>query len=112
MVLVSVRDLMFRSKIQEAAGRLGVALRFAPRDGPLEQAVRDAGAGTLLVDLTQPGVLAEVTAAKRAAPVHVVGFLGHLQTDLMEEASAAGVDEVLPRGELVKRLDAVLLRPS
>src|SRR5689334_14837768 len=112
MVVVAIRDLMFRSKVQEAAARLGVPLRFAPRAGALDEAVRDAGGGTLLVDLTQPGFLAGVVAAKRAAPVHVVGFLGHLQVDLMDEASAAGVDEVLPRGELVRRLDAVLLRPG
>ena len=108
MVLVSVRDLLFRSKIQAAAERLGVPFRFAPRGGNLDQAARDAGGGLLLVDLTQPGVLEEVRAARGAAALRVVGFLGHLQTDLMDEAAAAGVDEVLTRGQLVNRLDDLL----
>jgi hypothetical protein len=108
MVIVAVRDLLFRSRIQSAAERLGVPFALAARGASLEQAVREAGGGTLLVDLTQPGVLAEIAAARGAGAARVVGFLGHLQTDLMAEAAAAGVDEVLARGELVKRLDGIL----
>lgn len=108
MILVAVRELVFRSKIREAAERASVPVQFTPRTGTLEEAARAAGARTLIVDLTQPGVLDEVRAAKRAGPLHVVGFLGHLQTGLMEEAAAAGVDEVLPRGQFVKRIDALL----
>lgn len=108
MILIAVRDLAFRSKIQAAAERLGVPFRFAPRSGPLEQAVREAGAGTLIVDLTQPGVIDEVRVASRAGAMRVVGFLGHLQTELMDEAAAAGVDEVLTRGQFVNRIDDLL----
>jgi hypothetical protein len=108
MILLAVRDLLFRSKLQAAAERLGVPFRFAPREGGLAQATRDAGAGVLLVDLTQPGVLEEVRAAKAAGAARVVGFLGHLQTDLMRDAAAAGVDEVLTRGQLVSRMDDLL----
>jgi hypothetical protein len=110
MIIVSVRDLMFRSKIQEAAARLGVATRFVPRSATIEQAVTETGGGTVIVDLTQPGILEEIRAVRRTASPHVVGFLGHLQSELMQEASAAGVDEVLARGEFVKRIEEVLLR--
>jgi hypothetical protein len=79
MILVAVRDLVFRSKIHAAAERLGVAVRFAPRFGTLEEAAREAGGGTLLADLTEPGVLDGVRVAKRSGPVRVIGFLGHLQ---------------------------------
>jgi hypothetical protein len=41
--------------------------------------------------------------------VRVVGFLGHLQADLARAAADAGVDEVLTRGQLVQRLDELLL---
>jgi len=108
MIVIAVRDLVFRSKIHAAAERLGVAVRFAPRGTPLEEAAREPGAGTLLADLNEPGVLEGVRAAKRGGPLRVVGFLGHLQEDLMREASSAGVDEVLTRGELVRRLDDIL----
>jgi DNA-binding NarL/FixJ family response regulator len=108
MVTVAIRELFFRSKVSAAAERLGVAVKLVPLTATLEQAVREAGGGLVLVDLNQPGILEEIRAAKRAAPVRVVGFLGHLQTDLMSEASAAGVDEVLARGELTRRLDGIL----
>jgi hypothetical protein len=107
-ILVAVRDLLFRSRIQAAADRLGIPLRLAPRDAPLADAARALGAGTVLADLGEPGMLDALRAAKAAAPVRIVGFLGHLQTDLARAATEAGVDEVLSRGELVQRLDALL----
>jgi hypothetical protein len=109
-VLVAVRDLLFRSRIQAAAERLGVAIRVAPRGAPLSEAARDLGAGTALVDLGEPGVLDEIRRVKQAGAVRVVGFLGHLQVDLAEAARDAGADEVLSRGELAQRLDDVLRR--
>jgi DNA-binding NarL/FixJ family response regulator len=108
MVLVSVRDLLFRSKIEAAASRLAVPVRLAGRGVPLREAIRESGAGTLLVDLAQPGVVDEIRAAKGSGALRVVGWLGHLETALMDEARAAGVDEVLTRGQLASRLDEVL----
>jgi DNA-binding NarL/FixJ family response regulator len=107
-VIVAVRDLLFRSRISAAAERLGVPLRIAPRGVPLSQAARDLGPGTALVDLGEPGVLDEIRQVKGAGGVRVVGFLGHLETDLALAARDAGADEVLSRGELVQRLDDVL----
>jgi hypothetical protein len=107
-VLVAVRDLVFRSKIQAAAERLGVPIRLAPRGTPLSAAARELGEGTVFADLGEPGVLDEVRAAKASARLRVVGFLGHLEVDLARAAEAAGVDEVLSRGQFVQRLDELL----
>jgi hypothetical protein len=107
-ILVAVRDLVFRSKIQAAADRLGVPLTLAPRGAPLADAARQLGAGTILVDLNEPGVIDQIGGAKAAGAARVVGFLGHLQTDLIEAAEAAGADEVLTRGQFVARLDELL----
>jgi DNA-binding NarL/FixJ family response regulator len=107
-ILVAVRDLLFRSKISAAAERLGVPLRMAPRGAPLSEAARELGGGTVLADLGEPGALDQIRAAKAAAPVRVIGFLGHLEVDLARTAAEAGVDEVLSRGQLVQRLDEIL----
>jgi hypothetical protein len=109
-VLVAVRDLMFRSKIQAAAERLGVELRLSPRGTPLSAAARELGGGTALVDLSEPGALDEIRQVKRDGGVRVVGFLGHLEVELARAAREAGADEVLSRGQLVQRLDEVLRR--
>ncbi|HEY7725857.1 MAG TPA: hypothetical protein VH880_11010 [Anaeromyxobacteraceae bacterium] len=107
-VIVAVRDLVFRSKIHAAAERLGVEVRLAPRGTPLSQAARELGPGTVLADLSEPGVVEEVSAAKRAGAGRVVGFLGHLEVERARAAAEAGVDEVLTRGQLVQRLDDIL----
>lgn len=108
-LLVSVRDLVFRSKIHAAGERLGVALRFAPRGGRLSEAARELGQGTILADLSEPGILDEVRATRAAGlPVRIIGFLGHVEVELAGAARAAGVDEVISRGQFVQRLDALL----
>jgi hypothetical protein len=108
MLVIAVRDLMFRSKIHAAAERLGVAITLAPRGTPLAEAVAGVERPTVLADLGEAGLLDQVRAAKAAGPVRVIGFLGHLQEGLMEDAAAAGVDEVLTRGQFVARLDELL----
>jgi hypothetical protein len=109
-ILVAIRDLMFRSKVHAAAERLGVELRLAPRGTPLSTAARELAGGIALVDLSEPGALDEIRQVKRDGKVRVVGFLGHLEVDLARAAREAGADEVLSRGQLVQRLDEVLLR--
>src|SRR5512138_3261723 len=107
-VLVAVRDLLFRSRIQAAAERLGVEVRLLPRGTPLAEGARALGGGTVLADLAEPGALDQVRAAKAAGGVRIVGFLGHLEVDLARAAAEAGADEVLSRGDLSRRLDDVL----
>src|SRR5512139_621793 len=111
-VLVAVRDLLFRSRIQAAAQRLGIDVRLLPRGTPLSEGARALGGGTVLADLSEPGALDEIRAAKAAGGVRVVGFLGHLETELARAASEAGADEVLSRGQLSRDLDEVLRSAS
>jgi DNA-binding NarL/FixJ family response regulator len=106
-VLVAVRDLLFRSRIQSAADRLGVPIALAPRDRPLADAARAAGGGLLLLDLGDAGALEQI-APVRAAGLSVIAFAGHVQEDLIASARAAGADEVLSKGQLVSRIDAIL----
>ena len=107
-VLVAVRDLLFRSRIQAAAQRLGVDVRLLSRATPLAEGARAMGSGTVLADLAEPGVLDEIRAAKAAGGLRIVGFLGHLEVGLARAASEAGADEVLSRGDLARRLDEIL----
>ncbi len=109
MILVAVRDLLFRSKIDAAAQRLGVEVAHAPRESTLAAAVQNSLPALVVADLSQPGALEAVREVRAlAAPPRIVGFLGHLQTDLMDEARVLGVDEVLTRGQLVAGLDRLL----
>jgi hypothetical protein len=110
MVLVAVRDLLFGSKIDAAAKRLGLELTWAPRNVPLSTVALDRRPSAIIADLGESGVLGELRVVRAQVPAtRVVGFLGHLRTDLMDEARAIGVEEVLTRGQLAARMDDVLL---
>jgi len=111
MILAAVRDLLFRSKIDAAAQRLGVEVVFAPRGTPLSEAARGRPFALVLVDLGEAGAMDELRTIRSELPeVCVVGYLGHLRTDLRDEALGLGVEEVLTRGQLAASLDDVLLR--
>jgi hypothetical protein len=113
MLLVAVRDLLFGSKIDAAAKRLRVEVAWAPRNVPLSAAALERRPSLILADLGEAGVMGELRAILAQAPAtRVVGFLGHLRTDLMEEARSLGVEEVLTRGQLAASLDEVLLRAA
>ena len=97
-VLIAVRDLVFRSKIEAAAHRLSVPVAFVPRGQPLPDAVRALGPRTVIADLGEPGAIEALAAARDAsATVHIVGFFGHVREDLAEAARAIGA-EVYTRG--------------
>jgi len=110
-ILIAVRDLLFASKIDAAAKRLGIDLSWSPRNVPLSQVVRERRPDVVIADLGEPGILGELGDVKGQAPAtHLLGFVGHVRDDLVREAEAAGVDVVLARGEMSARLDEILLR--
>ena len=112
MILAAVRDLLFRSKIDAAARRLGIEVAFAPRNTPLSAAATAGRPPALvLADLGEPGAMDELRAIRSQLPgVRLVGYLGHLRTELRDEALGLGVEKVLTRGQLAASLDDVLLR--
>jgi hypothetical protein len=113
MILVAVRDLLFGSKIDAAAQRLGIDVTWAPRNVPLSIVALERKPPLILADLGESGMMGELRAIRACAPAtRVIGFLGHLRTDLMDEARSIGIEEVLTRGQLAASLDDVLRRAS
>jgi CheY-like chemotaxis protein len=112
-VLVAVNDLMFRSKIREAASASGVEIEFARDGDALLEAARRSAPSQVLVDLADsrldaPGVVRRLKAEASLAGVPVVGFYPHVREDLSEAALAAGFDAAVPRSAFAARLRAVL----
>ena len=115
MILAIVDDLMFTSKIKAAAAQLGVPLTFArSSDGALAE-MRTNRPMLVILDLnstrTQPLI---TVAAMKADPVLAdipsIGFVSHVQTDLIEAARKAGVGEVLARSAFTMQLPEILAR--
>jgi len=109
-VLIAVRDLVFRSKIEAAAQRVSVPVAVAPRGQSLADAVQALRPRAVVADLGEPGALDALRSVRESAPeLRIVGFFGHVREDLAEEARALGA-EVYTRGQLAARLEELLSR--
>ena len=109
MVVYVVRDLLFVSKIREAAEPLGVAVQGVRDVETLSDVAR--GARLVIVDLALPQALRalELLASDPAtAAVPTVGFVGHERTDVMQTARALGCGQVMAKGEFATKLGGLL----
>jgi hypothetical protein len=112
MVVYVVRDLLFISKIREAAEPLGVPLTGVRDVETLPGAA--AGARLVVIDLGLPAAMRalELLASDPStAAIPTVGFVGHERTDVIETAKALGCGRVMAKGEFAGRL-GVLLREA
>jgi PleD family two-component response regulator len=116
MVIVAVDDLMFASKISSAARALGVEIAFARSPEAIVDAVREKSPRLVILDLNSQRVRPiEAVAALKAdaalAAVPTLGFVSHVQADLIDQARQAGVDRVLARSAFVQQLPQLLQEP-
>ncbi len=113
-VFVVISDLIFRSKIDEAARRAGVPLRVAKSLEQLERHLGNATPAVVLMDLEMEGVdtpamLSRLRSNAEAAKVPVIGFAGHTNVEVIHAARADGV-QVMARSAFVAQLPAMMER--
>ena len=113
MVIVAVDDLMFASRISSAAKALGVEIAFARSPEAIVEAVRTKAPRLVILDLNSVKVRPlEAIAALKANPalaaVPTLGFVSHVQTELIGAARQAGVDQVMARSAFVTQLPQLL----
>lgn len=107
-----VDDLMFASRIREAARPLGVEVRVCRRVDDLLAACA-GGAGLVFVDLDSARLPTEdAVRSLRGDPalagLPVVGFVSHVHADRIQAAREFGVTRVLARSAFVQELPALL----
>jgi len=113
MVLAVVDDLMFTSKIKAAARQLGVDVTFARSSDAAISGMRASAPALVILDLNNPrtdplGTVAVMKGDPALKSIPTVGFVSHVQADLIEAARAAGVDDVLARSAFTARLSEIL----
>src|SRR4051812_46258340 len=100
-VLALVDDLFFQAKMTETARHVGVALQTCSSGDALVAAAAQQAPRLLLVDLNarqgELDAVIKLKATGNAPPI--IGFLSHVQTELADQARAAGCAEVLPRSK-------------
>lgn len=108
--LLLTRDLFFSSRITGTAAALGLKVEVAPTAAAACDQLKSADFGCLFVDLGDAAVnIAELLPALPAEHrPPVVAFGAHVAEQRLQDAAAAGCDEVLTRGQLSSRLPDLL----
>ena len=106
---------MFSSKIKTAATQLGVPLTFARSSATALAEMRKAVPSLVIFDLNNPrtdplGIVAAMHADPALAAIPTVGYVSHVDTDVINAARAAGVTDVLPRSAFTMQLADILKR--
>jgi CheY-like chemotaxis protein len=111
-VIASVSDLMFTTKIQDAAKRARVEVVFVKSK---QQAIEAAKSGPALfiLDLNDRAfdaldLIGALKADDATRAVHLLGYVSHVETDLRRAALEKGCDEVLPRSAFSKNVLGIL----
>lgn len=117
MILAAVADLMFSSRIRAAAGAAGAEVQFARTAEEILTRARGGAPSRILLDLNA-AVLDPIATVQRLKgddglkTIPIVGFVSHVQSDVIAAARGAGIDEVLARSAFVARLAELLAEPG
>jgi PleD family two-component response regulator len=117
VILAVLDDLMFTSKIKNAATQLGVPVGFARTTAAALGEMQKAAPSLVILDLDNPRTAPlEIVSAMKADPklaeVPTLGFVSHVHTEVIDAARQAGVTEVLARSAFTQRLPDILSRES
>ena len=115
VILAVLDDLMFTSKIKTTATQLGVPIVFARSPAAALAEMRRQTPALVIFDLNNPrtdplGILASMQGDAALASIPTMGFVSHVQTDLIDAARQAGVGEVLARSAFAAGLPDILTR--
>lgn len=112
MILAVVDDLFFLTKIERTAQQLGVPVEPVDPSKVEERAAR-LSVRAVILDLNhRSGLAVEVLRKFKANPalshIQLLGFLSHVQADLVSAAREAGCDLVLARSAFSQQLPKLL----
>jgi Response regulator containing CheY-like receiver, AAA-type ATPase, and DNA-binding domains len=109
-LLIVMSDLLFRSKIDEVARRLGLELRVAKSPEQLDRQLVAGEPAIAIVDLEESALdaFAAIARIRTASPsTPILGFAGHGNVDAIKRAREGGAT-VLARSGFTVQLPAIL----
>jgi CheY-like chemotaxis protein len=117
MILCAVDDLIFSIKIKTAATGVGATVFFERDPDVVLARIREKQPSLVILDLNSAKMRPlDLVAAIKADPdlrsVRTLGYVSHVQTDLIAAARAASIDEVLARSAFSDRLGEILTSAS
>ena len=114
IILTIVDDLLFLSKIHQTAQLTGVTVKPAdPTEGP--QKIANEAPQAIIIDLNHRSLsvlefIRTLKAHPKTKTIPLVGFVSHVQSDLIAAAREAGCDTVLARSAFTEQLPELLKR--
>jgi len=117
VIIAVLDDLIFTSKIKNAAAQLGVPLTFARSSASALAEMQKAAPALVILDLDNPrtaplDIVASMKNDPALAGVPTVGFVSHVHTNVIDAARKAGVGDVLARSAFTQQLGDILTRGS
>ena len=115
-VLAVLEDLFFTVKINEAAKRAGLSIKFVKSEHDvLDQAKLQPA--LIILDINFQGVdplnlIRKLKTDENTRRISLVGYLSHIQGELKQQAQEAGCDMVLARSAFSQNLPQLLKRHS
>jgi len=100
-----IQDMLFTSKIREAAKAVGLTVQATREPAALVAAA--AGAKLVIIDLRLPSALdaLDALAADPATKaVRSLGFIDHEKLDVMDQARERGCAQVMAKGQFATAL--------
>lgn len=112
-LLIAVPDLLFRSKLRDAARDAGADTSSASNPGVVLERARETCPDVVVIDLgderLEPfDLIRNLKAEPSLSATQIVGFFSHVRTDIRDAAKAAGCDVILPRSVVVSALAGIL----
>jgi len=117
MILCIVDDLIFSIKISTAAKALAAPVFFERMPDMVLPRIREKRPSLVIFDLNSAKlrpleVIAQMKGDPTLSGIRTLGYVSHVQTDVIGAARRAGIDEVLARSAFSERLGQILTGPS
>jgi len=115
-IVVGVDDIFFAAKIDGAASAAGVRIVRIKTARDLIAHVEENGARLIIIDINSASLdpirtIRYLKSKPELKAIPIIGFLSHVQVDLMNTAQEAGCDHVMPRSAFSRRLPELLSKP-
>ena len=116
-IIAVLDDLIFSSKIKEAAKPLNLELEFIKNPNGLSQKIKSEKPSLLIFDLNSKccnplQIIKDLKSQPELKDIPILGYLSHVQTELKDAAVEAGCDLVLPRSRFSRELREILMKYS
>ena len=113
MVVCVVDDLIFSVRISTAARALGAPVFFERDPEKALAGIRDKAPSLVIFDLNAArlrplDIIASMKADPALQTVRTLGYVSHVDSDVIASARRAGIDEVLARSAFTNRLGEIL----